>query len=1440
MKAIHTIQKIEFRVTGKDQVLKSSVLPIDSQGIRLSELYENQLPKKEGLLDPRLGTSQDNIMCATCGLNSKYCPGHFGHIKLSTPMLHIGFIPYIIKTLNCVCSQCSKLRFDDEKARKIHKLEDAVIAAKDIKKCWNCGISLLKFDIEKKNYVIYAKTKDEETNQRYFFPKDIMRIFQKISIEDAKTLGFSSQSRPEGMIYDVFPVPPIAIRPSVKVPGMTFTRDDDLTKKLANIVKSNNKWSEEEAKIITSFSNDGISEAYRQLQFALGNYYDNDVEISPTERVKNTNSKSLLQRIESKSGIIRGHLMGKRVDYCGRSVITADTNIKIDEIGIPISIAKVLTCPEYVNWNNIQDLQQKVINGPKKYPGANYIIRKTDNGYTKPIDLSIAGIDKKHFELKIGDIVERHLINGDVVLFNRQPSLHKYSMMSHYASIIDDNRYASFRLNVGVTTPYNADYDGDEMNIIVPRSIQTRIELEELAAIKKQLVNIQTSLPLIGCKIDTITGVYILTSFSDLVISSNDVQNILSGLQAPIDKPFPNKIPDEGLTGKEFISCIIPKKVNVTDNKIVIKNGELIKGFLTNAYLSSGQSNSLIQLIFELYDDKEAKKFFNNIQDLINQFNLRYSFTTDFNDIIYDKLVQDKVNTKILSVIDEVNRYVTETEDNPTLNTPEVFEADIVSRLSNIRSTLGEMVMAHFHKNNNIFVIKNSGSSGKVKPDTISKNIITEAQHASQGGRIQKKDGRRTMPYFCRDLDTPRERGFNVHNLLSGLQYPEFVYNNITGREALINIQLKTAESGYIQRKLTKTMEDFQTAYDGTVRDIANGIIQFSYSDSNINPIYQHRYDIKSLTEDFKTIREKYIFNSEELKKYNWTSEANEKFFNEFKELKQLLTESTLKFRRSVKCFENSTTFLLPININKLNSIILQFNKSKETIKPDLVIQRLNQFFDHNETYLLPLYNHGMKEDDEKLIKSAFKLAIYEVFAPKRVILEYQLSESAFNQIMLQLVESYEKSLIEPGEMVGITTGQSICENITQTNLRSHHLTGVVSKTAANAGVSRIQEIFNVSKNIQTPSMQIVLKDSNNKKKAEEFAAHIQVSKFGEFINGVDVTYQQEVDPEVNPFSKIPKSHNCRWLATFYLNKEELFLKNVRMLDIIQNLANNWESSMENKSGKKNMKKNKDIEQVTQCLFYASDDNADNLIVQIKFAINLQSYSGIYYFINEVLENIRIQGIDNIKAAEIRNNEIEPYYEYNPETGAVEKREQWVITTAGINYNQIIKMRNVDTTKTFMNDVPTILEIYGIEAARGAIIDEMLTLVDNTVNYNHMSVLIDYMTRTGTIIPINRNGIKRSNASLLSKITFEQQVAQLLGAAVSNGKDAVNGVSSRIMTGRVPKCGTGFCDVAFDVDYVVNSQLVPETNENVYVDITENDLIDQFNKNDNQFIPALY
>ena len=786
------------------------------------------------------------------------------------------------------------------------------------------------------------------------------------------------KSRPEDMLEKIFPIPPVAVRPSAKADFLaSSSMEDDLTHKLTDIVRAS-------MRCLKYKEDKNSNEKYRAdqchlLQYHIASYYDNDTLTLPKAEQKGKPLKSLSARIKGKEGRVRGNLMGKRVNFSARTVITPDPTIDLNELGVPLKVAMNLTFPEIVTTKNIDKLYELVLNGRKKYPGANFVFKcsniNNSSGRIFPIDLRYR---TNGVNLRVGDIVERHLITGDFVLLNRQPTLHKLSMMGHKIKVINNDKLSTFRLNPAVCNPYNADFDGDEMNIFVPQSIQAMIELEYIADVKRQIITPAKSIPIIGIIQDGLLGSYNLTK-DDTTIDWKSAMNILS----MTDINDYTVIDKKDCNGKDLFSKIIPEKINVNRKGCVIKNGIIEKGQLNKSFLGS-KKGSLMHLVWNEYGMDTTKKFIDNAQRLVNNFNLYYGFSVGIGDIDISKKLYDEMNNLFETKMIETDCLITEMENNPNLLDNSLFEQTIFSDLNTIRDTVSSLIMKNINDTNAFYIMSPNGSGSKGSSINVGQMGGCVGQQTLEGGRIKKKINGRTLGCFSVNDDSAIGRGFIPESYLRGLRPSSFFFHNMTAREGIIDTAIKTAESGYIQRKLIKGMEDSIVQYDYTVRNARDTILQFIYGDNGINTIHQSEHTIKLIEYGDKDITDEFGFNASELKKLKFSNNDYKKYINEIKEFRRILR--LIQFKCSLDNKTVNNKFMLPVNLHVLIDNNLINNNNKSNMLPSYILDKINSIFDHKNTKLIcynEKNNNSYLADDEKLSKTIFKIAIHEFLSPK-------------------------------------------------------------------------------------------------------------------------------------------------------------------------------------------------------------------------------------------------------------------------------------------------------------------------------------------------------------------------------------------------------------------------------------------------------------------------
>ena len=799
------IDEIKFTLFNPEEIKKISAAKIVTP-----ELYDiDGYPVDGGLMDLRLGAIDPGVRCRTCGGRLKECLGHPGRIELARAVIHLKYVPLIEMGLRCFCHKCGKLLIDEKNMKKYSPSERAK-KAKDVKKCPWCNAEHEKVKTDKPTNFYIGKKR--------LFPTNVREMLENIPNEELKKIGVDPLSaRPEWAILTYLLVPPVTVRPSIILESGERS-EDDLTHKLSDIIRANQRlWENLNAGAPEVI----IEDLWDLLQFHVTTFFDNTVSRIPPARHRSGQPlKTITERIKGKEGRIRKNLAGKRVNYSARTVISPDPFIDINEIGIPFSIARVITVAETVNDINIENLKKLIAKG-EEYPGANYVIRP--DGKRKKVTPELK--DEIINEVIPGYKVERHLQDGDVVLFNRHPSLHKGSLMAHFVRVLPGR---TFRLHPAAVTPYNADFDGDEMNIHSPQTEEARAEARILLDVKKNLISPKNNTNSIGCTGDAVTGNYLLSLGE---YSKEFADDLLYKCV------FTNEVTTKRVTGAEILSHVIPKGINFKNDSVTIKDGKIISGVIDRTIFSD-EDGELIKVLDKDVGRDATFAAIRNAYALGTKYLTNRGITISVGDLNVNKKVLDEKD-KIIKAAEKKTEEVIESYNNRTLEVipgktrEESRELKILQILNEVRSKISEVVKEEFPNENPISYMIKSGSGGNIL--NITQMACSVGQQDLEGKRIDIGFNDRTMSFFKRGDLSPRARGFINSSFMEGLKPEEFFFQAMTGRSSLMDTALRTPKSGYLYRRLASALQDLRQEYDGTVRNSNGNIIQYEYGGDGID-----------------------------------------------------------------------------------------------------------------------------------------------------------------------------------------------------------------------------------------------------------------------------------------------------------------------------------------------------------------------------------------------------------------------------------------------------------------------------------------------------------------------------------------------------------------------------------------------------------------------------
>ncbi len=880
--AVHkVVDELYFGIISPQEIRRFSVAEIQT-----ADTYdEDGAPITLGLMDGRLGTLEPRQRCRTCGNTAIRCPGHFGHIELAVPIVHIIFTKIIYNLLRATCRNCGRVLFSTDRIAEIrariervreltgtvsNSLYKNTLREAKGKECPHCGASQYKIEFTKPTALHEIL---EEGAQR-LTPSMIRERLERIPDDDLKLFGFNPKTaRPEWMVLQVLPVPPVYVRPSITLES-GIRSEDDLTHKLVDIIRINQRLKENmEAGAPTLIIQD-LSEL---LQYHVTTYFNNEASGIPPARHRSGRAlKSLSQRLKGKEGRFRSNLSGKRVDFSARTVISPDPNLDISEVGVPLDIAMRLSIPEKVTLWNLDEMRKLVINGPEKYPGTLYVVRPDG----KRIRLEFVADREKVAEvLEPGFIIERHLRNGDVALFNRQPSLHRMSIMAHYVHVLP---YKTFRLHLCVCPPYNADFDGDEMNLHIPQSEEAQTEARLLMQVQDQILSPRFGGPIIGAIRDFITAAYLFTRKSTF-LAKEEVCRLLiaAGYTGTLPKPE-KKEPEPLWTGKQIFSLFLPKDLNYTlratvcrgctpclkehcpyDAYVVVKDGVLKCGVIDRSSIGAEQSESLLHRIIKDYGAQRGRQFLNRICQLLKLFMTMRGFTYSFDELELSSSVQRKIDHVIQTSEERVQELIKAFEDGTLQRLPgqtltESFEIYVMNELAKARDKSGRIADRAFDIENSGMIMTRTGARGSSL--NIGQITACVGQQSVRGKRIMRGYVERALPHFRKGDPAPKARGFVYSCYRSGLDPIEFFFHAMGGREGLVDTAVRTQQSGYMQRRLINALEHLRIEYDGTVRNSIGDIVQFRYGEDGVDPAksdHGKAVNVSRLVEQIKIMSEK-------------------------------------------------------------------------------------------------------------------------------------------------------------------------------------------------------------------------------------------------------------------------------------------------------------------------------------------------------------------------------------------------------------------------------------------------------------------------------------------------------------------------------------------------------------------------------------------------------
>ena len=979
------------------------------------------------------------------------------------------------------------------------------------------------------------------------------------------------------------------------------------------------------------------------------------------------------------------------------------------------------------------------------------------------------------------------------------------------------------------------------MTLHMPQDPESEAELRNLAAVPYQIVSPANNSSIIGIYQDSMLGSYQFTR-PNMRFTPRDAMNILMMFNGVNEHQLLTDIKkDGGITNFDILSQIMPPlsmkyKTKAfkddddakTSNAVIeIQNGKYVRGQMDKSVLGA-RTKGLLQRVCNDFGNMASAKFIDDLQNVVTEYMKSTAFSVGVSDLISNQKTNDEIIQVITKKKTDVKNLINQVqigifENNTGKTNEEEFETQVNSILNQATSEAGKIGLKSLGKTNRFVIMVNAGSKGSDL--NISQMVSCLGQQNVDGKRIPYGFENRTLPHFTKYDDSPGARGFVESSYINGLSPQELFFHAMGGRVGLIDTAVKTSTTGYIQRRLIKGLEDLMISYDMTIRTNKNKIVQFSYGDDSIDTTKAEDQAIPIVTMSTQDIYAHFLIPEENGKVKALSNifvknamARHKKQNKDFMDKTQKYIDSMITAREAIikHVFKNKgdSSVSAPVAFSYvINNIQGQCNitfSSLVDITPLEALEMIENCFSNLEKiYYAPPTN-------------LFKTLFYYYLSPKDLLIVKRYNKAALTLLLDTLTLQYKRAIVAPGEMVGMIAGQSIGEVSTQMTLNTFHFAGVASKSNVTRGVPRIEEILSLSSEIKNPSLSIYLKpeDERQKDKAHAIMYMLEHTRLEAVVKSIEVCFDpddlntlisedKDTIEQYRAFENMvaecsetslqtDENEKSKWIIRMVMDPEVMLDKNITMDDVNFTLKNCFDDQI-------------------NCIY--SDFNSDKLVFRIRMTEVIKAGSGrggqkktkvnpldqsdqIYLlknFQDQLLQNVVLRGIKGINKVVLRKI-VDNMVENN---GVYKKQDIWVLDTIGTNLLDVLSLDFIDNKRTTSNDIIEIYHVLGIEAARQAIYNELVDVVefDGTyINFHNYSVLVDRMTATEKLISIFRHGINNDNIGPIAKASFEETPEMFLKAARHAELDTMRGVSANVMCGQEGFFGTSAFQVVLDIE----------------------------------------
>jgi DNA-directed RNA polymerase II subunit RPB1 len=1427
-----TIETFRLGVAGDTDNEQDSVVEVTTY-----ELFSGGKPVSGGAFDARMGTTDHHYGCVTCGNQRKRDPGHPGLMRSRVGLVNPLFVPEIRRWLRIICLECGTLLIDPDKHKAISRERRLMEASKvDLEgvRCTTCKAVHPKIVKAEDDYFTFEAQYPPPRGQTVtrtikLYPDAIRAALERVTSGASSALGRSYH--PSSLILKQILIPPNTIRPDMRMGFGTMgaTSHHDLTNMVQYILRRN-------LSLPVKMPPQMTAQLDRNIQNAQQLYFDMILGAGSTSAINDTKGRrgivvgsrsvrSIVRTFARKEGRIRSNLLGKRVWSISRSTISGNPELKIDEVGFPIAFARTVQVQETVQEYNRDRLMVYFLNGVKQYPGCSKVVKRSTGAVHR-----VSGL-RRDFRLEVGDKIWRDVVTGDVGFFNRAPSLERSSIGVHRIVVIEDPSIHTLQMNVIACDWYNADFDGDQMNLWVPHTVMSRVEAEYISGVHNWFISTKTSGPVNGQVQDSVIGSFELTRAS----VEMDKYHIM-GLFSATGTTFPNfgdKSLKGSFTGHQAVSTLFSQTpvnydrrsqwynetlapfvdYNPLETQTVMKRGRLISGVLDKSSVGAGASGGIFHLISKEYGPRVALNMIYALQRMSIRFVGNKGFTVGIGDMMVTPKALAEIQDIIAGILREsdlITERLIQGELIPPIGmtTHEYYEALQREALKVPDEMLRPVVDSIDPDWNGLFKMVAVKSKGSMPNLMHIMGMIGQIEINTQ--RISEEFGfRRTGAYYPRFATSAEAYGFVRNSYVTGMTAPEFIHSDKNGRFDLINKALSTASTGYANRKAVMALQsDIVDNYRHLAKHTQ--FVQTVYGEDGLDPRRVANVKFRTVFLDDKTLKDRYYLNMTAAKIPGVKPEHQKVFDGAFELVKRdrdEYREAFLKFEDSDFTNPMSDVQKMPADISRLIrdvKIAREGTKAKAAGNTAAtLVDMAGRIVEYCENLPYVLINEIQERRRTPIpphLKAAARLLQTLIRAELLGPALLDLSSTELDYILGAIRLQYSRALIDPGTAAGVLAAQAVSEPLTQYMLDSHHRS--VAGGTNKAGIIRPAEIFGAKpvQSEQSSEMLLRVKPEYEKDRADvmQIANQIELMDLSRFVAMWDILLEPYGKPVYPPYKadlewmKEFETHHpllkrpsdlTNWCIRFELDKATMILKSMSLDLIVERLRAKHPSAY----------------------IVHSPENVSRVVIRVyfrasKFRKGGQDEDRLLEIVQKELLPTIIRGVPQImttQVVEIKRHALKP-------GGSLRLESVYAIKTVGTNIYGVLLNQRIDPLRVVSSSIGDTDKIYGVASARNVIIREIRRFMGRSApNVRHLMLYADEMTRTGRVTSLERGGVNvREHKNVFLRMAMSAPTQVLQDSAASGASGRIYGIAPYLMLGKAPPLGTTWNNFSMDEEYI--------------------------------------